>query len=264
MNSRSKIPRRCIFLVCAFFWWVCTGCGPRSETPVSSPPSSQTPPVAPDWFVFRPSFQTDEGEVYAGTAFPIRLPGYDRPVILTAIHLLGPGGGMSRDVPPAEIPKVVKGLRLHDCFDVQRTMTFASEPLVIREAAPLGASGRAGDIVAFWAPKKEELHCVEMSVAASKRGEQVWLVASVVSGAPADQRLHPARVMGMDDGYLLYQYENPKVSKQATSGAPVINQSGRLVAINLGGFESDDQMVGIGNPVGRFRKYLETAAAARR
>jgi hypothetical protein len=170
---------------------------------------------------------------------------------------------MSRDVPPADIPKVVKRLRLHDCFDDERIVTFASEPLVIREAAPPGATGRAGDVAAFWGPKKEELHCIEMSDTASKRGDAVWLVASVVSGAPGDQRLHPATVIGTEEGYLLYRFDNPKLSKQATSGAPVVNQSGVLVAVNLGGYQSQGRMIGIGNPVGRFRKYLETAAAGR-
>ena len=171
---------------------------------------------------------------------------------------------MSRDVPPAEIPKVVKQLRLHDCFDGNRTMTFASEPLVMRDTAPLGESSKAGDIVAFWGPKKEELHCVEMSDAAPKAGDTVWLVASLISGAPKEQRLHSARIIGKEDGYLTYRFDNPRLAIRATSGAPVVNESGRLVAVNLGGSQSEKYSIGVGNPVGRFRKHLETAAGPRK
>ncbi len=57
----------------------------------------------------------------------------------------------------------------------------------------------------------------------------------------------------------MYQYDNPKLSKQATSGAPIVEQAGRLVAVNLGGYEDEGQIIGVGNPVGRFRKFLEAA-----
>ena len=106
-----------------------------------------------------------------------------------------------------------------------------------------------------------------MSDATLVEGQSVWLVASLLEGAPADQRLHHAKVLGIHSGEnVLYQYDNPKLSKQATSGAPIVDQAGRLVAVNLGGYEDEGQIIGIGNPVGRFRKFLEAAAqiAARR
>jgi hypothetical protein len=182
-------------------------------------------------------------------------------VIITALHLFGPGGGMSRDLSPNEIPKAVKRLRLDGCFAASRTIVLDSEPLVIPEAAPLGESGQAGDIAAFWGPSDERLYCVEMSDATLTPGQSVWLVASLLEGAPADQRLHHAKVLGIRSGEnVLYQYDNPKLSKQATSGAPIVDQAGKLVAINLGGFEDEGHVTGVGNPVGRFRKYLEAAA----
>ncbi len=272
------------FLRRASHWlWACVfcfgaGCGDGAGPPaVSKGPSptqradkveaNEKEPPAPNGFIFRPTFDTDEGEIRAGTAFPLRLPEHARPVIVTAMHLFGPGGGMSRDVPPNELPKAVKRLRLDDCFAASPTIVLDSEPLVIPEAAPIGESGQAGDIAAFWGPSDERVYCLEMSDATLVEGQSVWLVASLLAGAPADQRLHHAKVLGTHSGEnVLYQYDNPKLSKQATSGAPIVDQAGRLVAVNLGGFEDEGQIIGVGNPVGRFRKFLEAAAqiAARR
>ena len=95
---------------------------------------------------------------------------------------------MSRDVRPNELPKAVKRLRLDDCFAASRTIVLDSEPLVIPEAAPLGESGQAGDIAAFWGPSDERVYCLEMSDATLVEGQSVWLVASLLEGAPADQR----------------------------------------------------------------------------
>ena len=104
------------FLRRASHWlWACVfcfgaGCGDGAGPPaVSKGPSptqragkveaNEKEPPAPNGFIFRPTFDTDEGEIRAGTAFPLRLPEHARPVIVTAMHLFGPGGGMSRDVP---------------------------------------------------------------------------------------------------------------------------------------------------------------------
>jgi hypothetical protein len=257
--------------------WICliglgAGCGnpagqstaTKGHFPTQTAPlvqAGQKEPPAPDGLIFRPTFETDEGEICAGTAFPLRLAGYPRPVIVTALHLLGPGGGMSRDVPPGEIAKAVKRLRLDDCFAASHAILLESEPLVIPEAAPMGKSGKAGDLAAFWAPIYEHFYCLEMSEAKPVVGEPVWLAASLLGGAPKEQRLHRAKVLESDDdGMMLYLYDNPKLVKQATSGAPILNQAGQLVAINLGGYESEGTVIGAGNPVSGFRKYLEAAA----
>ena len=272
MTNSSEFLRRISHWLWACVFCFGAGCsdgaGPLSGSKELSPTQrvdevqadAKVPP-APDGFIFRPTFDTDEGEIRAGTAFPLRLPGHPRPVIISALHLFGPGGGMSRDVPPNELPKAVKRLRLDDCFAASQTIVLDSEPLVIPEAAPLGESGQAGDIAAFWGPSGERLYCVKVSDATLVEGQSVWLVASLIEGAPADQRLHHAKVLGIHSGEnVLYQYDNPKLSKQATSGAPIVDQTGKLVAINLGGFEDEGHVIGVGNPVARFRKHLEAAA----
>ncbi len=221
------------------------------------------PPAAPPGFVFGQTFVTDTGQIGAGTGFFARLPDYPRPILLTALHVLGPAGGLPKDVLPTEVPKVVKRLQLQDCFDATRTLSFTSEPLVIPEAAPLGKEGKAGDILAFWAPAKAKVHVLSLAAEAPKKGDPLWLVALVAEG-PREQRLHPATMEGLtDQGGYTYWFDDPKLTKRSmrgTSGAPVINAQGRLVAIHSGSGEQDGKLFGGGNPVERFKPYLEAAA----
>lgn len=216
---------------------------------------------APDWYVFRPTFSTTEGEVRAGTAFFIRLPDHSRPLLLTALHLLGPAGGMPKDVPPTEVPKVVKRLRLTDCFQASRELQLASEPLVIAAAAPARKPGKAGDVLAFWGPSEKRTRELELATKTPGQGERVWLVASLRSGAPPEQWMHPAVLVGINkEGEAIYRFDNLKMELRATSGAPVLNKAGQVVAIHLGGGAEDGKLYGFGNPVERFRPHLETAA----
>jgi len=251
-------------VICFVLLGPCAGC---RERPAPSPapakitaPAPAREPTAPDRFVFRPTFDTDKGPVSAGTAFAVRVPGQSRAVILTALHLLGPSGGMSRDVAPADVPRRVKELRLRPCFGEKGELKLPAEAIVIPQAAPLGKVGPAGDVVAFWGPAGDGVHAAELAADLPGKGEPVWLVAQLLSGAPKDQRLHRARVVGTDeDGDYVYRYDNPKVVIRATSGAPVVNGAGQVVAINLGGGQSNGGVTGVGNPVTRFRKYLEAA-----
>ena len=83
----------------------------------------------------------------------------------------------------------------------------------------------------------------------------MWLAAQVLDGAPPTERLHAARtgdVPSSATSDLNYEFENPDIDHRATSGAPILNGDGDVVAINLG--------LGFANPVVRFRYYLEKAA----
>jgi hypothetical protein len=209
--------------------------------------------------VLRPTFDTTLGTFRAGTAFHITLLNHTRPILLTATHLLGPDGGCPRKVLPAELPQVVKSVTLRDCFNESIEIASPGAPIVIPEAAPLDDRSKAGDILAFWGSANPEIHTYSLAAAQPARGTRVWLAAAVLDGAPATQRLHPASVAGIRGGFLLYRYDNPKLVIQATSGAPVLNSAGDVVAINLGEAEQGGVTYGVGNPVSRFLPFLEAA-----
>jgi hypothetical protein len=213
--------------------------------------------------VFRPVFRTSDGVVEAGTAFAVAWRG--RHVLLSALHLLGPAGGLSRDVPAAAVPKVVAQVELDPCFEgtEQPKQTFPAQAINIPSAQPLGnISSGAGDVIAFWMPVSSAFPALPLADKTPPTGARVWLAASVESGAPEGAHLHPAQVIEVDQaGDLLYAFDESGLELRATSGAPLLDAQGRVVAIHLGGGSPQGKLLGVGNPISRFRKYLEQAPA---
>jgi hypothetical protein len=244
--------------------------GPQSiSTPkVAEPPKSVEtaqskavePPVVPDHFLQRPAFQTTLGDTEAGTAFAVRLTEGQPPVLLTAVHLIGEAGGLPRNIPAKDAPTALKGVELKDCFDGSGPVAIGHDVIPIPEAGALGTPSKAGDILALWLPDSTPLHIGRLATSVPGRGERVWLAAQLLAGAPPTTRLHSAVSLGIDkEGDYRYRFDNPEMTIRATSGAPVLNAAGEVVAINLGGAKDDRGIIGIGNPVNRFRPFLEGA-----
>ncbi|OAI47457.1 hypothetical protein AYO44_09495 [Planctomycetaceae bacterium SCGC AG-212-F19] len=224
-----------------------------------SPAQNDAKPLAvPDGFVLQPEFQIKKKSFAAGTAFVVKLEGFPRPVILSAIHLVGPAGGYTEDVPAAKLAQVVEKVTFTDQFTGKNAMWVTQGVLTIPDAAPLGKTGKAGDIMALWAPDKAALKPAPLAAKTPAKGETVW-VATRAGGAPATQRLHRATVILEEEGKLYYFYDNPKFEIQGTSGAPVLNAAGEVVGINLGGGTSQGKVGGVANPVGVFREHLVEA-----
>lgn len=218
------------------------------------------PPSVPDRFVFRPTFETRLGTVHAGRAFVVNLPHQPVPIALTAIHLLGPAGGLERDVPGSEVPNVIRRVVLEECFDANIQFDIGGAALLIAPAAPLGESSQAGDVAAFWVSDSANVRALPLAESDPVEGESVWVAGPVISGAPPGRRVHAAHVYALEDRKLYYKYENAQIELRATSGAPVLNAQGEVVAINLGGGEMNGDLIGVGNPVSRFRPYVVNAA----
>jgi hypothetical protein len=222
--------------------------------------SSASAPRVPDRFVFRPTMTTRFGPVAAGRAFLVSIPHQRMPIALTAIHLLGPAGGLDRDVPAAEVPEAIQSVLLEECFDPSIQLDIGGHALLIASAAPLGESSQAGDVAAFWVAGSPDVTALPLASDDPKQGEPVWLACPVIAGAPPQRRLHAAHIYAAEDRKLYYRYENSQIELRATSGAPVLNSNGEVVAINLGGGELEGELIGVGNPVSRFGPHLIEAA----
>jgi hypothetical protein len=83
---------------------------PSEPTAKPVPAIAEGPPALPDKFVLQPTIHTERMTYSAGTAFGVKHPDLARPVILTCLHIFGPGGGYPKDIPPLELSSVVKAV----------------------------------------------------------------------------------------------------------------------------------------------------------
>jgi len=83
-------------------------------------------------------------------------------------------------------------------------------------------------------------------------GDRVWLVSEVIGSSSL---VHPATVEGSEEGWLVYRFDQ-SIELRATSGAPVVDGSGRAVAVNAGGGEQGGLTYGVGTPTSKFAGSL--------
>lgn len=217
-------------------------------------------PVTRRGSLFRPRFETAAGQSEAGTAFAGTLSVGDPVVIVTALHLLGEAGGFPRDITGAEVIGYLHGLRLIDCVSGASLGNVAGRPLSLPQARSLPANSLHGDVVAFLpeadAAATAQFNPLPLANRRAQPQEVIWMLAEVLDG----RRLtHRGKVVGEQDGWLVYRFDSP-INMTATSGAPIVDRYGEVVAVNAGGGEQDDgAILGFGTPVSKFRRAMADA-----
>ena len=243
---------------------LCAFAGATAAAPASAPTAAPTSTDA----IFKPMFTTPQGPLNAGTAFVARLDHCDEPVLLTAIHLFGPGGGLPQPMTSDDVRHGVSQAELTGFGRNAKHMLFEVASLTPENATPCCTSDRmvgVGDVAAFTAPDRLKAIALPLAPDIAIAGDRVTLLAPLAGGTDAGLR-HDAVVIGMHDGFLLYKFDDPTIQLRATSGAPVVDAAGRVVAINLtGGHLSKDDpaaTIGGGNPVTAWRGAVEAACQA--
>lgn len=239
---------------------------PAGDAPPSAPvtpPAAVAPPSVPVGFVVRPSFETVDGTLEAGTAFFVAMPGQPGPLGLTAHHLFGPSGGLQREVQAGELGRFVKAVGFRD---LEGPELIPAGPMVV-----LPSAGHAPDtdevnwsmdVAAFRAPESLAPRALRLAAKNAKVGEEVWLVAEVLGGKSASQRMHRARVATSMPRLLAYSFEDTTLVMRATSGAPVVNARGEVVGIHLAGGLVDGTLWGQAHPVESVSTHLAQGLSA--
>jgi hypothetical protein len=196
------------------------------------------PPTGVVDTICRPTFEMEGQPLSAGTAFLLETGIAKQPVVLvTAHHLLGPMGGLPAEVPWNDVPKAVKRA---SCKSIRNAaQSWTGMPLAIPGAASFNNQTKDGlrDIALLKVQGKIAVRPLKLAAAQPKPGDAVWLVAQLVSGAPKEKLLFKAKVARVQDLALNYVVDDPAgtFDLRATSGAPVVNERGEVVAINLAG-----------------------------
>lgn len=227
--------------------------GPLCSLAIAAPPADVEKAIC------RPVFKLANQSLSAGTAFVLDVTEPSaRTLLISAIHLFGPAGGLQEQIPAADLAQKVSGVR---CTALATHEVWAAgHALTIPNAKPLDG-GYKQDVAAFeFDQGKAGAQPARLKLArqAPKVGDQIWLLAQVAGGAPNTQLLHRATVRQAKDEGLIYQYDNATLELRATSGAPLINSDGDVVGINLGG-GNQNGLIGIGDSLTSLRSALASA-----
>lgn len=228
---------------------------------LASAASRAEPPKAVVETICRPTFELKDRQLSAGTAFLMETGVDKQPVVLvTAHHLLGPMGGLASELSWSEVPKSVKRAT---CKSIAApAQSWTGTPLAIPGAASFNNQTKEGlrDIALLTLQGEPATKRLKLSPAQPKLGETVWLVAQLVSGAPSDKLLFRAKVSRVQDLAINYIVDDPDRTFEirATSGAPVVNERGEVVAVNIAGGRVTEgfNLAGISGQV--IRKALES------
>jgi hypothetical protein len=225
-------------------------------------PAAVRPPSVVSRAVCEPTFQTVDGEFSAGTAFAARLQtatgsAPSQTVLVTAHHLFGPAGGLPRQIAWKDLPAFVVSVRcagLEDAADV----FSAQRPLRVVDARPYSAPGNPRDVALFALPAQDFQYLFPSNESVRLRSP-VWLIARVAGGEPPAKLLHEARVATLDAQWLEFDYQNPNLDLTATSGAPIVDERGRVVGINIGVRRADGRLIGVAQPASVLRAAVKGA-----
>ena len=200
----------------------------------------------------RPEFQTGDGILRAGTAFVIKKNQVK--LLITAHHLFGLAGGLERNYSGKEIPQLVSGV--HGVSPFEGIYATADQPIAVNEAREMQNT----DLAIFPLLENSRIHALSLSKRLPKIGEKVWLIGEV-QGSP--EYKHLAIVEEASPNEIYYRFVKP-IKLRATSGAPVISQDGKVIAMQLGGGKYEGNIFGVGNPAIAIDSLIETAIKDRR
>jgi len=236
-----------------------------AEAGAPAPAAPEPAPAAPALgvgSVLRPQYTLADGKpLAAGTAFVVEVDGVVS--VVTAHHLFGPTGGLPAQIEADALPRAVTSARYVDAWTGARVGADLV-PVRVPGARPMGQDA-VGDLAVFRLPNSFDriasgtvapFAALTLSATEPKVGDPVWLAAPVVGSTV---QLHPARVGEVKPGWLFYDFAQAGLDLTATSGAPVLDARGQVVAIHLGGGTADGVSFGAAAPAASVRANLKAA-----
>lgn len=216
--------------------------------------SAQPLPNVPDHVVLKPTFMTGYDSFSGGTAFLCTVPGIEGTFLLTAQHLFGPACGLKRQYTWDEVPKTFVAVTALSIADPKHFIT-STQPATIPGAEATDKSGYTNDLAAYRVDGKPT--SLRLAAERPKVGDTVFLLAR--QRGKTSLEMFRAVVRKSSDSEFEYIYDDKEIRLAGTSGAPVLNTAGDVVALNIGGSPEGDRIWGMGNPCDSILRLLEKA-----
>ncbi len=231
--------------------------GTASGTRALGGASSSTPsaPAVRD-ALFSPKFNLKDGRsVEAGKAWCARLSN-GQSVLVTALHLLGPAGGLDAQIPAAKLAAEVDNVELTSLTNgnsAGSTTTVLSKTGHVKDD-----DDYSGDMMVFKAPAS--ISATKAFSIADQRaavGERCWFYTCLVNESVPPQCL-PGTVTESSDKRMLVKLDR-RVETRATSGSPILDRIGRVIGMLSGHYvDSGDLLC---NPGCAISKRIATDCA---
>lgn len=202
--------------------------------------------------IYRPIFELKTEVARAGTAF--LLAENNNIFIVSAQHLVGTAGGLSKDYTGKEMAAQFEAIKLEP-LDSRFGSLTAKDLLSIPNAKAIEGDNFTDDI--FIAPVSAEVDSEPFKLSEYRPSidDKVFLFAQVNNQKAS---YHPAVVISSEEYELAYLFENKAINLRATSGAPVLNDNFKVVGINLAGGEVPEVgVVGWANPLNSIQKFIK-------
>ena len=206
--------------------------------------------------VFKPTFITGNDSFTAGTAFVCETVDGKQQLLLTAQHLFGTAGGFESEIPWDKLNDAVK-LTVGVSMDNYEVSILSKRALLIQGAHALDDKTLANDIAAFVLDSNKSRPTLKLAKAEPKKGDRLWLYGRQRGADKLE--FYPCKVVSSDSRELDYEFDSKNIKMAGTSGAPVLNADGEVVAINIGGSEQKGKLIGYGNPLLSIESHLEKA-----
>lgn len=236
------------------------GCLPWLEVSGGRATASRIPDhfaVRPEFRVGRESFIGSYGFVVAGRP----------PILLTCLHVLGSliqeqridASANNHAYTGHELPRVVTGVNLYDVFaphwmaaPLGRALSMLALPNArIKDEEPFSQR----DIAAFVVDSAARVSPAPLADRLPGVGEPVWLVVKPEGGQ--QQRTIAATVVEQTEATFIFRFlDDTAAMPRFTSGAPLVNRAGEVVAINVGFGTFEGRCFGHGNHADSIRRHL--------
>lgn len=229
-------------------------CRPTPPAPAPTQVTSPGPEV-PRFSVWRPFFFTSHGDhdisYPPASGFAIRVEADGPPYLITALHILSPESGLAAAVAPESLSESIRQLVVSEAFGASDSTHPLKPPLDLDPA--LADSDYWTKTDAVFIPLAGTLPKVrpfEIGDVPLRVGDTVWLSTAVYAGASPSQTTHRAEVTAVtEDGRIEYRFENPRLSFQAADGAPLIDDSGKLIGMHQRATMGEDNQPATGQGV---------------
>ncbi len=200
---------------------------------------------------FKPTFVSSEGNKEAGTAFVVMHK--ENFYAVTAHHLFSEAGGFSREHSWKELGYLVSKVNLQ-CLSNKTIKYSAGRAVSINGAKSVSNRTGKNDIAIFKMNQKPNNY-LKVAKTPPKIGEVVWLYG-LVYNRPEKLLLHEAVVVKYNKNWISYQFKDPGLILNGTSGAAILNQSGEVIGINLSGGDQNGKLYGYGNPLSSIQEIF--------